>query len=159
MSMNWSEFFAESPQLAVTIRGRFEAHLHHIISTLTAKGSPRGSGTEVRWWEENLWLGSMPGSRKSADLIGDSRYSLHSHPDTPELLEGDAKVAGVAIHVAEASVQEAYATFIGFPSTDPFDLFRLTLASASLVRVSEDKTHLVITSWSEASGTRVIERF
>lgn len=101
----------------------------------------------------------MPGSRKSADLLGDGRYSLHSHPDTPELLEGDAKVAGVAIHVDEVSVQEAYATFIGFPSTDPFDLFRLTLSSASLVRVSEDKTHLVITSWSETSGTQVIDRY
>ncbi len=157
--MNWSEFLAESPQLPVTIRSRFESQLHHIIATLTADGSPRASGTEVRWWENDLWLGSMPGSRKSSDLIGDGRYSLHSHPDTPELLDGDAKVAGSAVHVDEASVREEYSTFIGYPSTDPYDLFRLTISSASLVKMSEDKTHLVITSWSEASGNQVSERY
>lgn len=159
MSMNWSEFRTQSSPLADSIRARFEAHLHHIISTLTAGGSPRGSGTEVRWWEDNLWLGSMPGSRKSADLLGDGRYSLHSHPDTPEMLDGDAKVAGMAVLVDDGAVREAYSTFIGHPTTDPYDLFRLTLSSASLVRVSEDKTHLVITSWSKASGTQVTERY
>ncbi len=158
MSKSWTEFSEESPDLATAIRTRFESHLHHVIATVSASGAPRASGTEIRWWNDNAWLGSMPGSRKSADLKADPRFSIHSHPDTSELLEGDAKLAGAAVLVDDAAVRQAYSEFIGHPGDDPYDLFRLEISSASHVRVSDDKTHLVITSWSADGGTRVIER-
>jgi hypothetical protein len=159
MSKSWSQFSEVSPELAVAIRGRLESHIHHVIATLAADGAPRASGTEVRFWNDDLWLGSMPGSRKSADLRADPRFSIHSHPDSIELLKGDAKLAGAAVEVDDAAVRRAYSEFIGHPRDDPYDLFRLSISSASLVKVSDDKTHLVITSWSERGGTRMVERF
>ena len=158
MNKSWAQFSAESPDLATAIRTRFESHLHHVIATVSASGAPRASGTEVRWWNDDAWLGSMPGSRKSSDLKGDSRFSMHSHPDSSELLEGDAKLAGTTVLVDDASVRRAYSEFVGHPGDDPYDLFRLSISAASLVKVSEDKTHLVITSWSVDGGTRTVKR-
>ena len=158
MSKSWTQFSEESPDLAAAIRSRFESHLHHVIATVSASGAPRASGTEIRWWNDDAWLGSMPGSRKSADVMADPRFSIHSHPDSSELLEGDAKLAGTAGLVDDASIRRAYSEFVGHPGDDPYDLFRLSISSASLVKVSDDKTHLVITAWSAAGGTKVIER-
>ena len=158
MSKSWSQFSEESPDLATAIRARFESHLHHVIATLSASGAPRASGTEIRWWNDDVWLGSMPGSRKSSDLNADPRFSIHSHPDTSELLEGDAKLAGAALLVDDPSIRRAYSEFVGHPGDAPYDLFRLEISSASLVKVSDDKTHLIITSWSAAGGTRTIKR-
>jgi len=158
MSKSWTQFSEDSPDLAAAIRGRFESHLHHVIATVSASGGPRASGTEIRWWNDDAWLGSMPGSRKSADLKTDPRFSIHSHPDSSELLEGDAKLAGTAGLVDDASIRRAYSEFVGHPGDDPYDLFRLSISSASLVKVSDDKTHLVITAWSAAGVTKVIER-
>ena len=100
----------------------------------------------------------MPGSRKSSDLRADPRFSIHSHPDTSELLEGDAKLAGASVLVDDPSVRRAYSEYIGHPGDEPYDMFRLEISSASHVKVSDDKTHLVITSWSADGGTTVIER-
>ncbi len=158
MSKSWTRFSGESPDLAAAIRSRFESHLHHVIATVSASGAPRASGTEVRFWNDELWLGSMPGSRKSADLKVDPRFSIHSHPDTSELLEGDAKLAGAAVLVDDAGVRRAHSEFIGHPGDDPYDLFRLEVSSASHVRVSNNKAHLVITSWSVDGRTRTIKR-
>jgi hypothetical protein len=157
--MNWAEFSSISAELATAVRARFEANLHHVVATTGQDGAPRASGTEVRWWNDDIWLGSMPGSRKSADLKRDPRYSIHSHPDTSELLDGDAKLAGTAKLVDDAPKRQAFSVFIGHPGSDPYDLFRLAVSSASLVRISDDKTHLVITSWTERAGTTAIDRY
>src|SRR5262249_33284616 len=40
----WMTFRTEAPDLAAVIQGRFTSHLHHILATLRADGSPRVSG-------------------------------------------------------------------------------------------------------------------
>ena len=129
-----------------------------MLGTLTSGGNPRLSGTEVRWWINDVWLGAMPGARKSADLKRDSRYALHSRPDDMEMAEGDAKLSGHAHLVSDPDQLRDFANFLGRPSEDPYDLFCLTVESASLVRVSDDQTHLVIDVWSPSDGTRAIAR-
>ena len=49
--MSWTTFSTDAPELADRIRARFEAHLHHVLATIRAYGSPRVSGTEVRWYD------------------------------------------------------------------------------------------------------------
>ena len=100
----------------------------------------------------------MPGARKSADLKRDARYALHSRPDDIDMTEGDAKLAGHATLVSDPEQLRDFAAFLGRPSEDPYDLFRLTVGSASLVQVSDDKSHLVISVWSPTDGTRTIAR-
>ncbi len=75
---SWSQVLAESPDLAARVRERFEASRHKTMATLHADGSPRTSGTETRFVDAELTFGSMPGSRKGADLHSDPRVALHS---------------------------------------------------------------------------------
>ncbi|MFF4338487.1 hypothetical protein ACFY00_00955 [Kitasatospora sp. NPDC001540] len=64
----WQEFEQQAPDLAPRIRARFTAHRHHVLATLKRDGSPRVSGTEVDFRGGELFLGSMAGAVKAADL-------------------------------------------------------------------------------------------
>ena len=97
----WSEVEAAAPQLAAAAKQHFDAHVHHVLGTLRRDGSPRLSGTEVRFAEGGLWLGSMPGARKARDLQRDPRFSLHTSSEDPPAWSGDARVAGRADEVTE----------------------------------------------------------
>jgi hypothetical protein len=141
--MSWSRFAAESPDLAAAVRKRLEVHPHHVIATIRVDGSPRISGTNVEFHDENgateLRIGSMAGAVKAADLIRDPRYALHSATLDEQLDGGDAKVSGVA-------------AVVGDPSADEDHTFVLEIAEVSLVEV--DGEQLDITSWSVKDGTR-----
>ena len=54
---------------------RFQAHLHHVIATLRADGSPSVSGSEARIVGDQLWIGMMPGSAKLGTFFGLRRSS------------------------------------------------------------------------------------
>ena len=141
---SWSEFEADAPELAARVRQRFEAHKHMTIATLRRDGSPRISGTESRFEDGELWIGSMPNALKARDLQRDPRYALHSGSDEPDDWEGDAKVAGV--------VEE-------LPSSDgKSHKFRLDISEASTVGLNEARNRLVIDIWTEDGGARRIER-
>src|SRR5262252_6462470 len=88
---SWAEFEHQAPELATAVQGRFGAHLHSVLGTIRADGSPRLTGLEAPIKHGELWLAMMPDSRKAADLRRDPRFALHSTPQT-ELVEGDAKV-------------------------------------------------------------------
>ena len=88
-SVNWSGFSEAEPELARRIRGRFDAHLHHVVGTLDSSGAPRVSGTEVRIVDDDVWLGSMANSVKVLDLRRDPRCSIHSAPLDAEMKDGD----------------------------------------------------------------------
>ena len=106
--VSWSELEAESPELAAFARSRFDAHRHKGLATIRRDGSPRISGIEVEFRLGEMWIGSMPGARKGADLRRDPRLALHSGMDEPDAATGDAKVAGVAVLVDDASEVQAY---------------------------------------------------
>ena len=141
---SWSEFEADAPELAARVRRRLEAHKHKTIATLRRDGSPRISGTESRFEDGELWIGSMPNALKARDLQRDPRYALHSGSDEPDNWDGDAKVAGV--------VEE-------LPSSDgKSHKFRLDISEASTVGLNEARNRLVIDIWTEDGGARRIER-
>ncbi|MEI2686611.1 MAG: hypothetical protein V9G14_10430 [Cypionkella sp.] len=100
-SVNWSGFSEAEPELAQRIRGRFDAHLHHVVGTLDSSGAPRVSGTEVRIVDDDVWLGSMVNSVKVLDLRRDPRCSIHSAPLDAEMKDGDAKLSGLAVEVTD----------------------------------------------------------
>jgi hypothetical protein len=60
------------------------------LATVRADGSPRISGLEAKFIEEDLLFGSMPGSRKGADLLRDPRFALHSGSIDPPGWQCDA---------------------------------------------------------------------
>jgi hypothetical protein len=150
---SWGTFANAEPVLAGLVRRTFAIRKHATLATLRSDGSPRLSGSEVEFDDEagELLLGSMPGSRKSADLRRDPRLALHCPtedppPDDPAGWLGDGKVAGIAVELSDPSrVQE--------PAR-----FRVELTEVVHTRVAPSGDHLLILSWHPGRGTSEVIR-
>ena len=158
---SWAEVEATAPELAGAVRARFEDTGLALVATLRADGSPRISGWEPLFAAGELWLGAMPDARKSADLRRDPRLALHAATTDPEVHQGDAKVAGRAVDIADDGTKSAFvAAFEAAtgqpPPAGPLDLFRVEVTEISRLRPAGD--HLVIEWWRPADGAHRVER-
>lgn len=143
---SWAQVECEAPELAAAVCAAFRVRKHCTMATLRADGSPRISGTEVRWVEGELEVGSMPGARKARDLQRDGRVAIHGPTvDPPEGDEaswaGEAKVAGRAVEL---------------PGDGPAHRFRIDVREAVHTTVNGDA--LLITSWHPGRGVQVHRR-
>ena len=152
----WDEFETAAPELAARVRERLDAHTHKTIATVRRDGSPRISGVETKFVEGELWTGSMWKARKALDLQRDPRFALHSGSDDPPDWPGDAKVAGVAEEITDPERIEAIVA--GEAPPGPLHLFRLDLREASVVRLDDDRTKLIIEAWTPEGGVRSMTR-
>lgn len=143
----WARLLAEAPDVAAGVRARFEAHQHKTMATLRADGSPRISGTEVEVRDDGVYLAGMPGSRRFDDLRRDPRVAIHSGSDEPRHWSGDAKVSGTAVEITDPQVHAAYRASLDQVPPGPFELFRIDVDEATVVRLSEDREALVVETW------------
>ena len=143
----WADFVQEAPDLAATVRDRFAHHKHCLLATLRPDGSPRVSGIELWFWQEDAWLGLMPGSAKGADLDRDPRFELHSAPTDLDLQAPDARIRGSAERVVDDATIAAFAATLPNPAPPPpeMDLYRINLTGTVVVGVEGDE--LVVESW------------
>jgi hypothetical protein len=152
----WQEIQDEEPEFAAALRALFDAHRHKTMATLRKDGSPRVSGIEVTFADGDVWIGSMTGSRKGADLHRDPRLALHSASedpgDEPASWPGDAKLSGRAEAVTDAERLRAMG------GGDSADLFRIDITDAVLTRIGSPADHLVIEHWREGRGLRRTRR-
>ena len=137
---SWSEVERDAPEFARRVRTLFQARKHKTMATLRADGSPRISGIETQFGDE-LTFGSMPRSRKGADLARDPRVALHSPSvDPPEGDDagwlGEAKVSGRELR------------------TD--DGYRVDIAEVALTYLGGGQ--LVIESWHPGRGLEKVAR-
>ena len=157
---SWNDVEAAQTDLAGRIRSRFEATGLALVATLRSDGSPRISGWEPLFGLGQLWLGSMPHSRKGADVRRDPRLSLHSATADKDVTEGDAKISGLAVEVTDdgdrAAFAEAFQAGNGIEVPTPFDLFRVDVTEISMLRPGGD--HLVIEWWRPGEELHRIER-
>jgi hypothetical protein len=139
----WTEFSEAAPELAERVKASFDAHKHKLLATLRKDGSPRISGTEVEFSDGELWLGSMPDALKAKDLLRDPRFALHNgySATEPETMQ-DAKLAGRMQEVPHPQHHR----------------FKADIREASVVRVNEEQTHLIIDVWTQAGGLKQIKR-
>ena len=156
----WRDVELAAPALAAAVRARFDAHRHKILGTVRADGSPRLSGIETTFKDGELWLGMMPNSRKAQDLRRDPRLALHSPPLDPELAEGDARISGRAVEVADPGAMHALVEgderhADGAPDGD---VFRVEVSEIVLIALGDPPDHLVIDSWHEGRGLSRLER-
>jgi hypothetical protein len=156
MTTRWTDFETAKPDLAKTVRERFGAYKHHVLATLRADGSPRVSGIEADFRFDDMWLGGMPGARKSRDLMRDPRFALYANPGPGTDMDGgDVRVAGRAVLITDADATARYAGEAHPP--EPFDLFRIELGE--VVRVHMDGDDMVIQSWRPGhAGVRTRRR-
>jgi hypothetical protein len=135
----WSDFATAAPELAETVRARFDAHPFKLIATLRADGSPRVSGIEVEFLDSGeLRAGSMPGSVKVRDLDRDGRFCLHNAPAPRDEWTGDAKLTGTAHPITGPQEGARY--------------FRLELEEVATVGVKASA--LAIAVWTPEDGVR-----
>ncbi|MEV6623417.1 pyridoxamine 5'-phosphate oxidase family protein [Amycolatopsis sp. NPDC051106] len=139
----WREFEAAEPEFARRVRELFDAHKHKTMATLRADGSPRISGIETRFADGELTFGSMPRSRKGADLKRDPRLALHSATVDPvEGAEadwpGEAKIAGRAVEAGEG--------------------FRVDVTEVVHTHLNPEATLMVVEWWTPEGGFRKVER-
>ncbi|MEV4614248.1 pyridoxamine 5'-phosphate oxidase family protein [Kitasatospora sp. NPDC049258] len=154
--VTWQDFEQQAPDLAPAVRARFEAHKHHVLATLRKGGSPRVSGTEVQFIGAELTVGSMFGAVKAVDLKRDGRYALHSHPGDETMVDGDAKISGVAVELTDELELAAYESELPQPQPGPYHAFRLGLTEVVLTTVDGDR--LVIRSWRPGEEVRTTIR-
>jgi hypothetical protein len=157
-TLPWHEVEAEIPGLAASIQERLEAHRHLVMATLRADGSPRLCGTEATFWDGQLWIGAMAGSRRFADLRRDPRIALHSGSDDPPHWTGDARVAGLAVIVEDEAVKRAFLEAIGHEVPGPFELARLLVGEVALVALTPAGDALAVTSWRPGELVRRTDR-
>ncbi len=156
----WGDFEREAPDLAGRVRARFEDTGLALVATLRADGSPRISGWEPLFADGQLWLGSMPESRKIADVRRDPRLTLHNATADKDVARGDTTISGRAVEVTEEGARRDFMASFE-ESTDqevpgPFDLFRVEPQRVSMLMPGGD--HLVIEWWRPGAGVHRVER-
>jgi Pyridoxamine 5'-phosphate oxidase len=147
---SWRRFRAEQPDFAARVQAAFARNTHMTLATLRRDGSPRISGTELRFEGDHLLVGMMAGSRKALDLLRDPRIAIHGPtadpPEDPKEWIGEAKLAGRAVAV---------------PTGDPDDdshAFRVEVDEVVFTHLNDAGDRLVIESWHPSRGIEVVER-
>jgi hypothetical protein len=152
----WTTIEQQEPAFAARVRELFEAGRHRTIATLRADGSPRISGIECEFVDGELRFGSMPGSRKLADLLRDPRFALHGptfHPEEGKESEwpGEAKVAGRAIPAGAIRTDEN-------PNQPDGEMFVADITEVVITGLNADATRLVVEFWTPGRGLQRVER-
>jgi hypothetical protein len=136
------------------------------MATLRADGFPRISPLEPLLGDDRLWLGMMPGSTKTRDLDRDPRLCLHTATADKDVADGDAKLWGRAVAASDDATRASYAAaFQAATGHDlgempgGFALYWLDLTGGSSLVLSEDRTHLRITSWGPGRPETATARY
>ena len=147
---SWADIRREVPDFAGLVQSVFERNRHMTLATVRRDGSPRISGTEIRFADGEVLIGMMARSRKALDLLRDPRIAIHGPtadpPEEPREWVGEGKLAGRAIEV---------------PNDDPDDdshSFRIDVDEVVFVHINDAGDRLVIESWHPGRGIEVVER-
>ena len=152
----WNEIERAEPEFAERVRALFEADRHKTVATLRADGSPRISGIECEFADGELRFGSMPDSRKGADLHRDPRFALHGptfHPEPGNEKDwpGEAKIAGRAVPAGAVPTDESGEQPEG-------EMFVADIAEVVLTGLNAAADKLVVESWTPGGRLRRVER-
>ena len=142
---SWAEIERADRDFAARVQSRFDAATNKVIATLRADGSPRVSGSELKFEDGEVTLGMMASSVKLRDVRRDPRIAVHcptSEPESPEAWPGDAKLAGRVVAIEPPA---------GTPFPDSGH-FKLDITEVVLVRVGTPADHLVIETWHADRG-------
>ena len=156
---SWAEFEAAAPELAARVRSLLDGHVHKTLATLRRDGSPRITGTELRFDGGELWFGSMWRSNKALDLLRDPRCVVHSVTCDRMGTDGDLKLYGRMADVHEPALRHAYQAAIKAridwqPDEPEFHLFSLDIESAGYT-VFEENAHRAL-AWDPERGLRTL---
>ena len=104
----WVEVCEDTPEFAARVQAAFERNKHMTLATVRRDGSPRISGTEIRFEDGDVFVGMMARSLKALDqrvpmlpssalAQGVPAFSVEEH--TTGRLSARLELAGVAVGV------------------------------------------------------------
>src|SRR3954453_11736189 len=135
--MRWSELEQRQPGLAAKARERLVEPGVLLVVTLRKDGTPRLSPVEPYIMDGRLLLSMLWGSHKARDLQRDPRILVHSIVTGRDGGEGELKLRGRAVEIADPELQERYAVAVASdlgwsPEVGRFHLFEVDLAHVAL---------------------------
>jgi hypothetical protein len=149
---SWYEVVRDAPEFAARVRARFDAGTNKTLATLRRDGSPRISGTELRFTDAQVSLGMMPDSVKLADVRRDRRVAVHSPTLEPPADAGswlgDAKLAGALVDAEPVGDEPpGAASFV-------LDITEVVLTYVTSSEPGGPVDLLVVESWHPGTGHR-----
>ena len=146
MPVTWGEFAEQEPQLATLGEAQFARTGLALVGTLRRDGWPRISPVEPFFVDGQLYLGMMWRSVKALDLLRDPRCVVHSTVSDPNGAEGEFKVYGRAVDVADSGERSRFAdavfAAIGFRPEEPeFHCFAVSIDSVVYSQLRGEEFH------------------
>jgi hypothetical protein len=106
----WNDLAAAEPELAAAGERLLRSFTVGYLATLRRDGVPRIHPVTVTLQAGALFVSTIAASRKSADLLRDPRYALHSFPRFPDAAgwnDEEFAVSGRARLVTDPAEREA----------------------------------------------------
>ena len=144
MTATWQEFAFLAPELAAIGEAQFARTGLALAGTLRRDGWPRISPVEPFIANGQLYLGMMWRSVKALDLLRDPRCLVHSTVSDRHGNEGEFKVYGRAVEVADLEERRRFADAvyeaIGFRPEEPeFHCFSIAIESVVFSRLEGEE--------------------
>ena len=139
----WMEFNDSAPELAQLAKERFDSTELVMLGTLRKDGWPRVTPIEFTIFEGDFVIGGMWQSKKMLDLLRDDRCAIHSTTSDKNGQQGDAKLYGRAVPMAEARLEPYWQhifALIGWRPDGPAHVFTIDIESAAYVKFDGDGT-------------------
>jgi len=153
--VNWSSFASAAPALAQRGRELFERVGVLFIGTLRKDGSPRVSGCEFFFLEEDLYLGMMWQSKKALDLLREPRCYIQSAVTDKNVNGGEFKCYGRAVEVSDSDTIERYGRALkeatGWAPEGSFHLFAFDIDGAAFIEYQQNGDQLLI-EWRQGAS-------
>ena len=151
--MKWRDFQDTASEIALAGVQRFQGARLALIGTLRSDGWPRISPVEPLFISDHLVLGMIWQSKKALDLVRDPRCVLHSVVTDPDANEGEFKLRGRAIAVAEGRYVEIIREKWRLAPSASLHVFWIDVLGASLTTYDFDQGLMLVTRWSTEGGT------
>jgi hypothetical protein len=150
--VRWDQLSREQPKLAALGLQRLGEPGVVLIGTIRADGTPRISPVEPLFWQRDLWLSMLWGSRKADDLLRDSRVLVHSVVTSRDGGAGEYKVRGHAVAEGDPDLQTQYAAAVreqlGWsPTPGRFHLFWIDIDDVTFIRYENATGDQFVTRW------------
>lgn len=156
----WAQFLSRSDELGQLAERRMAGHALVLLGTLRGDGWPRISPVESLVLDGQLLLGMMWQSRKALDLLRDPRCVVHSQALSMDGTDGDVKLYGRALDVADERQRDDYGgalyEAIGWRPDGEFHLFAVDLVRAGSWQVVDGEP--VSHTWHDDASARSAER-
>jgi hypothetical protein len=165
---SFGEIARIEPDLAERVQAVLTSATNAVLGTIRRDGSPRLSGADPYFHNDELRIWSMPGARKGQHLRRNPAVAVHSIPwDSRKLRDGaadvglaDARVTGRAVLVDDPGDHASFRAWLRAERSaeppDDWDLFTIDIDAMAVVFVDDGR--LAVDQWSADDGRRATRR-